>query len=103
MTVPIQDLPSTVTKVDAIASGQQAYVDKLTEMFNSGIKTIRIFDAPNNQWTEIPLQPFWQIQQDLLIAQQLYSSELNAAKSNAQNLVDAALLDVVVPPMEGFK
>lgn len=103
MTVPIQDLPATVAKVDAIAVGQAAYLQKLTDMFNSGIATIRIFDEVNYQWTIIPLQPFWQIQQDLLLAQQLYSSQLNAAKNVAQNGVDAALLEVVVPPMEGFK
>lgn len=93
----------TVAKVDSIASGQAAYVQKLTDMFNSGITTIRVFDAENNQWTIIPLQPFWQIQQDLLLSQQLYSSKLNEAKTAAQTSADTTLADVVVPPMEGFK
>ena len=93
----------TVTKVDAIAAGQAAYVQKLADMFNSGVTTLRVFDSDNNQWTEIPLQPFWQIQQDLLLAQQLYSSKLNEAKTTAQDCADTVLANVAVPPMEGFK
>lgn len=61
MTVPIQDLPMTVTKVDNIASAQAAYVQKLTDMFNAGVKSIRLFDDVNNTWVLIPLQPYWQI------------------------------------------
>lgn len=93
----------TVAKVDAIATSQAAYVQRLADMFNAGQTTIRVYDEPNSTWTIIPLQPFWQIQQDLLLAQQLYSSKLNEAKAEAQTSADAKLLDVVVPPMEGFK
>lgn len=35
----------TVTKVDAIAAGQAAYVQKLADMFNSGVATLRVFDS----------------------------------------------------------
>lgn len=93
----------TVQKVDTIAAGQAAYVQKLADMFNSGITTIRVYDEPNSTWTIIPLQPFWQIQQDLLLSQQLYSSKLNEAAAGAQTSADTVLTDVVVPPMEGFK
>lgn len=93
----------TVAKVDAIAASQAEYVQKLADMFNSGITTLRVYDEVNYVWTLIPLQPFWQIQQDLLLSQQLYSSKLNEAKTEAQTSADAKLLDVIVPPMEGFK
>lgn len=93
----------TVSKVDAIAASQATYVQKLADMFNSGISTIRVWDEPNSTWTQIPLQPFWQIQQDLLLSQQLYSSKLNEASAGAQTSADTVLTGVVVPPMEGFQ
>lgn len=93
----------TVAKVNAIATGQAAYVQKLADMYNSGVRNIRVFDDVNNTWVLIPLQPYWQINQDLLISQQLYSAALTGAKNTAQNSVDEALATVEVPPMEGFK
>lgn len=93
----------TVTKVNAIAANQAVYVQKLADMYNSGVANIRVFDESNNTWVTIPLAPYWQINQDLLIAQQLYSASLTEAKNGAQSFVDDKLLTVVVPPMEGFK
>ncbi|AGV99227.1 hypothetical protein PM1_011 [Pectobacterium phage PM1] len=94
----IKDLPKSVDNINLQVQKQQAYMDTLTSRFQDGQTEIEVYTEDPGVWTMVPLQAFWQLQQDKLIALMEYQGILNSAQTTLQVKLDEILTGVVVPP-----
>ncbi|APD19683.1 hypothetical protein PP101_19 [Pectobacterium phage PP101] len=96
----IKDLPKAVEDINKQVLKQKNYVDSLTAKFNAGQASIEVYTEDPGVWTMVPLQAFWQLQQDKLLALMEYQGTLNSTQTTLQVQLDELLLNVVVPPAD---
>lgn len=97
MNIDIKDLPAYAKSVETSVLRQQEYVNRLAAMFEAGSREIRLFDQVNDEWTYVPLQEYWQMQQNILLAQLTFHGQITAAHTAGQSAVNAALEGVEKP------
>lgn len=97
MNIDIKDLPAYAKSVETSVGRQQEYVARLAAMFEAGAKEIKLYDQTNDEWTYVPLQEYWQIQQNILLSQMTFHGQLSAAHTAGQAAVNQALEGVEKP------
>lgn len=97
MNINIQDLPAYVQTVAASVARQQTYVELLAQMYQDGARQVKLFDDANNIWVYVPIEPYWQIHQNLLLEQMAFNTSLSTAQTAGQVAVNTALEGVKEP------
>lgn len=93
----LEELPVELTAAKKAVDTQQAYVTQLTDLYNKGQQTIKVFDEKLNLWTVISLPEFFTIQNNKLIALMQYHGNLNGIYNSLQQLLDESLASVLKP------
>ncbi|WJN63654.1 hypothetical protein Erwinia_phage_Aioli_00006 [Erwinia phage Aioli] len=96
----LNELGAAVQAAADASASQKSFVDKLTEMYNAGTKTIRVFVEETQSWSEVDLASFWQLQNDKLIKLMQYQGNLSGIQTNLQQALDQAIDGLTNPPAE---
>ncbi|AEJ81401.1 gp25 [Erwinia phage vB_EamM-Y2] len=94
----LNELSAAVEKAASNSASQKVFVDQLTEKFNAGVKTIRVFVEEMNTWSEVELEPFWNLQNDKWIKLSQYQGSLQGIQTSLQTALDQAIEGLTNPP-----
>ncbi|QQV88323.1 hypothetical protein pEaSNUABM27_00020 [Erwinia phage pEa_SNUABM_27] len=94
----LNELGAAVQAAAEASASQKSFVDKLTEMYNAGTKTVRVFVEETQSWSEVELQPFWTLQNDKWIKLSQYQGNLSGIQTSLQQALDQAIDGLANPP-----
>ncbi|UCR74887.1 hypothetical protein Fifi44_00018 [Erwinia phage Fifi44] len=94
----LNELGAAVQAAADAAADQKSFVDKLTEMYDSGTKTLSVFVEETQSRTEVDLASFWPLQNDKLVKLMQYQGNLSGIQTNLQQALDQAIDGLTNPP-----